>query len=122
MIEAGAASSPLYRQDLLRYRDLRWEHRGAWWREVTDAPAIAAHDAAPADMTPEAADAQRTAISAPPPASQNNGGRRRASSRAAGARARRDIRPTPPSDHPCTVEDTFDACRPVADGTEWHPP
>jgi hypothetical protein len=49
--ETGKISSPLFRQDLMRYRDRWWEllvgtHRDLRWEEVTHTPAIASYDAA----------------------------------------------------------------------------
>ena len=62
-IEEGAATSPLYRQDVLRY-DGRWWKLGvggAGWLEVIDNPMNATYDRFAARMTPEMAEAQRAA-------------------------------------------------------------
>ena len=55
-IEAGASTSPLFRQDVLRFEDRWWVlGRGSTaWVEVTDGPLIAAYDRAAAAMTPSA--------------------------------------------------------------------
>lgn len=60
-IEEGTATSPLYRQDVLRYDDRWWKLGvgGAGWLEVIDEPMIATYDRFAARMTPELAEAQR---------------------------------------------------------------
>ncbi len=61
-IGTGEVSSPLFRQDLMRYQDRWWElTRDLRWMEVTHAPAIASYDAAAANMTPEVGHGLRTA-------------------------------------------------------------
>ena len=61
-IEASEVSSPLFRQDLMRYRDRWWElTRDLRWEEVTHTPAIASYDTAAANMTPEVGRGLRTA-------------------------------------------------------------
>lgn len=60
-IEEGAATSPLYRQDVLRFDDCWWKPGvgGTGWLEVTDPPMIATYDRFAARMTPELAEARR---------------------------------------------------------------
>ena len=61
-IETGEVSSPLFRQDLMHYRDRWWElTHHLRWEEVTHTPAIATYDTAAANMTPEVGHGQRTA-------------------------------------------------------------
>ena len=60
-IDTGEVSSPLFRQDLMHYRDRWWENtRDLRWEEVTHTPAIASHDVAAANMTPEVGHGLRT--------------------------------------------------------------
>lgn len=61
-IDTGEVSSPLFRQDLMRYRDRWWElTRDLRWMEVTHSPAVASYDTAAANMTPEVGHGLRTA-------------------------------------------------------------
>ena len=62
-IEEGLATSPLYRQDVLRLDERWWKLAvgGVGWLEVTDPPMIATYDRFAARMTPELAEAQRAA-------------------------------------------------------------
>jgi hypothetical protein len=62
-IEEGLATSPLYRQDVLRLDERWWKLAvgGVGWLEVTDPPMIATYDHFAARMTPELAEAQRRA-------------------------------------------------------------
>jgi hypothetical protein len=61
-IETGEVSSPLFRQDLMHYRDRWWELTYDFrWAEVTHTPAIASYDTAAANMTPEVGHGLRTA-------------------------------------------------------------
>jgi hypothetical protein len=61
-IETGEVSSPLFRQDLMHYRNRWWElTRDLRWEEVTHTPAIASYDTAAANMTPEVGHGLRTA-------------------------------------------------------------
>lgn len=62
-IEEGSATSPLYRQDVLRLDERWWKLAvgGVGWLEVTDPPMIATYNRFAARMTPELAEAQRAA-------------------------------------------------------------
>lgn len=57
------STSPLFRQDVLRFEDCWWKLGlgGAAWVEVTDGPLIAAYDRDAAGMTPERAEARHAA-------------------------------------------------------------
>lgn len=62
-IEEGKATSPLLRQDLLRFEQRWWQlaRGGAAWLEVSDESVVTACDRDAAGMTPERAEAQRAA-------------------------------------------------------------